>query len=260
MPLDTKNLLAGGEEMELTDDNVREYNEKILPALKNKEPLYSVVIRPRNYNVKRGENIEIDIYLTGLGIPDTHKLFFLFSSPNVIDTSRQGMVTSCIKLSKEKLNGKDMEVPVAGEKYIERHDIDSNGLTIRLPDGFFMPEPKFPAPNEKQLLMPDIMAEKAFMIEKEVKGEKNFDWYDPISISLKTLSKAKAGDYQINVTLTYAYQNIIKQASDKVEFHVTSWWDRNQCWIITLGLIIAFISLLVLTVTNIWFPISTARG
>jgi len=245
--------------MELTDDNVREYNEKILPALKNKEPLYSVVIRPRNYNVKGGDNIEIDIYLTGLGIPDTHKLFFLFSSPNVIDTSRQGIVTSCIKLSKEKLNGKDMEVPVAGEKYIERHDIDSNGLTIRLPDGFFMPEPKFPAPNEKQLLMPDIMAEKAFMIEKEVKGEKNFDWYDPISISLKTLSKAKPGDYEINTTLTYEYQNIIKQASNKVKFRITNWWDRNQWWVITSGSIIAFI-LLVLTVVNIWFPIGAARG
>ena len=228
-----------GEEMKLTDDNVREYHEKILPAVKNKEPLYSVVIRPRNYNVKGGDNIEVDIYLTGLGIPDKSKLYILCSSPNVIDTSSPGIGTSCIKLSIEKLNGKDMKVPVAGEEYVDHHEIDQNGLTFHSLEGLFLPVPKFPVTEEDQIRMHEIMAEK------------NFDGYDPISISLKTLKKAEPGDYEINVTLTYAYQNIIKQACDKVKFHITSWWDRNQRWVVTAGTIIA-LTLLVLTFLNIW--------
>jgi len=224
--------------MELTDDNVREYNEKILPALKNKEPLYSVVTRPRNYNIKRGDNIEIDIYLTGLGIPGTSKIFILFSSPNIIDTSSPGIATSCIKLSPEKLNGKDTIVPVAGgEECVERHELDPNGITFRQLESFFLPVPKFPVLNEERLLMPEVMAEK------------QSGGYDPISISLKTLKKAKPGDYEINVTLTYEYQNVIKQASDKVKFHITSWWDRKGWWVVAAGAISAFI-LLVLTFLN----------
>jgi len=233
--------------MELTDDNVIEYNKEILPSVKHKEPLYSVVTRPRKYNVKRGDNIEIDIYLTGLGVPDTSKLFILFSSPNIIDFSIPGIATTCVKYSPKKLNGKDTIIPVAGEKYVDRHEVDPNGLTFRSLEGFFLPVPKFPVTNEEQLLMPEVMAEK------------QFDGYDPISISLKTLSKAKPGDYEINTTLTYEYQNIIKQASNKVKFRITNWWDRNQWWVITSGSIIAFI-LLVLTVVNIWFPIGAARG
>ena len=74
-----------------------------------------------------------------------------------------------------------------------------------------------------------------------------------MSISLKTLMEAKSGDYNIDITLTYRYHNIVKQVSDEVEFHITNWWDRNQWWVITAGSIIAFI-LLVLTFINTLVP------
>ena len=81
----------------------------------------------------------------------------------------------------------------------------------------------------------------------QIVGERIHEGYHPISISLKTLKKAKSGDYEIDCTLTYKHREIVKQASDKVEFRITNWWDRHQGWIVTSGSIIAFI-LLVLTV------------
>ena len=225
--------------MELTDDNVIEYNEKILPLLKDTEPLYSIVPRVRNHDIKGGDNIEVDIYLTGLGIPDKGKIVLILSSPNIIDDSCPGISKSCIKLSQENLNGKDMIVPVCGKKYVEEHELDPNGFTFHLVKSYFLPLPNLPAPDTQQIHMPEVMAEK------------QSDGYDPISISLKTLEKAKAGDYEINVILTYTYQNIIKQASDKVKFHITNWWDRNGARVITVGTISTFI-LLVLTFLKIW--------
>ena len=225
--------------MEITDDDIIAYNDKILPLLKDKEPLYSIVARVRNHNIKSGDNVEVDIYLTGLGIPDASKLLFLLSSPNILDTSSPGITMSCIKLSLEKLDNKDMVFPVAGEQYVDRLKLDPNGLTYHLNKSYFLPLPESTVPNEEQLFMPDVMAEKQFA------------GYDPISASLETLKKAKPGDYEINVTLTYTYQNIVKQASDKVEFHITNWWDRNQGWVTTAGMIIAFI-LLMLTFLKIW--------
>jgi len=227
---------------ELSDKDVIEYNEKILPSVKDREPLYSIATRPRNYSVKRGDNVEIDIYLTGLGIPDEGKIFILFSSPNIIDVASKGVLTSCIQFSPKKLKGKDTITPVSGEKYVERFDLDPNGVTIHLNKGYFLPVPKLPIVSRGQPLMAEVMAEK------------QFDGYDPISVSLKTLSKAKSGDYKIDIALTYRYKSTLKQASKTVDFRITSWWDRNQWWILTAGAIIALISLILLAI-NIFLPI-----
>jgi hypothetical protein len=69
------------------------------------------------------------------------------------------------------------------------------------------------------------------------------------------LKKAKSGDYKIDLTLNYKHENILKQATNTVEFRITNWWDRHQWWIITSGSIIAFI-VLMLTALNIFGLIS----
>jgi hypothetical protein len=226
-----------GEDTKLTKNDIIEYNEKMLPPLKDMEPIYSIVTRARNYNIKGGDSIEIDIYLTGLGIPETNKLVLLWSSPNIIDASSPGVATYCIREAHVKLNGKDMTAPVAGEEYIQHSELDPNGIMFHLSRGYFLPVPKYKHPQIPQIV-----------------GERIHKGYPPMSISLKTLKEAKSGDYKIDLTLTYSYKKTIKQTSDKVEFRITSWWDRHQWWILTAGSIIAFI-LLMLTVVNIWFPI-----
>jgi len=220
----------------LSNDDIKEYNDKILSYVNNIEPAYLVTARAITYNIKGGQNINIEIYLTGLGIPEANKLVLLWSSPNIIDQNSPGAATVCIKAVTKKLNNKNMMAPVAGKEFIEQHELDWGGVTIGLSKGNFLPYPIFPVPDGYELT-PQVMAERA------PHGNA------PIAISLKTLKKAKPGDYEIDVTLTYRYQNVIKQASDNAKFHITSWWDRNQWWIVTLGSIIALV-LLVLTVIN----------
>ena len=147
---------------ELSDKDVIEYNLQVLPTVKDIEPTYSIVARARNYSIRGGDNIEIDIYLTGLGIPEENKLVLLWSSPNIIDTSSKGVLTSCIKFSPAKLKGKDTIVPVSGKSYVDHFDLDPNGVTVHLNNGYFLPVPKFSVSNGKQALMAEMMAEKQF--------------------------------------------------------------------------------------------------
>jgi len=233
--------------MELSDEYVIDYNEKLLVTLKAKEPCYSIIARSRKYNISPGNRIEIDIYITGLGIPDNNKLYAVFSSPDVIDNSIMGTLKSCIKLGLDKLKDKDTIFPLSGNKYFETHELDTNGTTIHLNKGYFLPVPKSAKPvgseeklgSEGQDFMEVIMAEK------------QFDGYDPISLSLPTLKTAKSGDYEIYFTLTYEYQNVIKQASHKTQFHITSWWDRNQAKVVIASAIVAVAAFVLLALTYV---------
>lgn len=218
----------------LTNNDIIEYKRKVLPKVKDMEPIYSIVTRARNYNIKGGESIEIEIYLTGSGIPQANKLVLVWSSPNVIDASSPGIATTIIKGYPTKVNGEDITVPLATEEE-QRIELSPDGIIFELPEAFFLPVPK-----GEERLIPQIMAER------------NFAGYPPLSISLKTLNKAKSGDYKIDIALTYRYQNIFKQASDKVEFRITNLWDRNHWWILPASVIIAFISLLVVAFFNTW--------
>jgi hypothetical protein len=134
----------------------------------------------------------------------------------------------------KKIGGKDMSFPLTDEESIHLK-LDATGTMLYLHEGFFMPWPILPSPEGAQSSLPINLAE----IDSQGRC--------PISISLRTLRKAKPGDYSVDFVFTYRRHNIVRQASDKIEFHITSWWDRNQWWIITAGSVIAFV-LLVLTV------------
>lgn len=222
-------------DIKLTKDDIIEYNLLLLPKVKDIEPNYSIVTRARNYDMKGGDSIEIDIYLTGLGIPEANKLILVWSSPNIIDASSPGVATYCIREPiLKKLNDKDMIVPVASDQLVDHVELGPAGVILNLLKAYFLPVPK-----SKEQFAPQVMAER------------NSAGYPPISISLKTLRKAKSGNYKIDIVLTYRYRKSVKQASDEVKFHITSWWDRNRAWVVTTGTVIAFV-LLVLTFLNIW--------
>jgi hypothetical protein len=223
----------------LSEDDIIKYNEEILPHINNIEPAYSLIARSKDYNIKGGQYINIEIYLTGLGIPEANKLVLIWSSPNIIDNASPGFHADCIIEAKKIIKGRNLIVPIASSEFIEKHELGKIGIMFNLPKAFFLPVPQFPIQKDDELLSPQIMSER------------NTEGYPPISLSLKTLKTAEAGNYEINATLTYRYKEILKQTSDKVKFRVTNWWDRNQWWVITTGTIIAFSTFFLLIATSI---------
>jgi hypothetical protein len=207
-------------------DDIIKYNLEVLPQVQDIEPVYSIVARAGNHDIKPGDNIDIEIYLTGLGIPDTNKVVLLWASPNIIDPSSPGYFTYCIREWNGKIKGKDMIFPVASKELLIQEEVSPIGIELRLHKGFFLP-----IPDRERRDIPAVMAER------------NWEGDPPISVSLKTLRNAQSGDASIDVAFTYTRGKIVKQASCKVEFKVTSRWDRNQWWILTVGVIAAVASL-----------------
>lgn len=227
------------EKTEFTKDDIIKYNTEIMPSVQSVEPIYSIVARARSHRIKGGDDIAIDIHLTGIGIPDANKFIFLWSSPNVIDSSKGGDCTYCTSVFDGKIEGKDVTFPLAGEDFSKHLKLDATGTMLHLHKGYFLPWPMFPLPKGVQPDLPIIVA------ERDSKSR------CPISISLKTLRTADPGDYTVDLVFTYKHHNIAKQASARVDFHITSWWDRNQWWIITGGSVIAFILLMLTVIINI---------
>ncbi len=232
--------LSGGQAI---DPQIIEYNDRTLPALKGKEPQYTVVSRIRSYNINPGENIELDIYFTGAGIPDASKLYLGWLSPNVISPENTGKATWCIQLADIQYENRDFIFPATGGGYCLSHDLAPNGVTITLNKAFFLPSRESPPPEDVETFMPQVVAERSH------------EGHHPISVILKTRRNAKCGDYRIDIVLTYSYGNAVRQACDKVEYHVTDWWDRNQGWITVAGTVIAFI-VLILTAIGTWVMVA----
>ena len=164
----------------LSDADIIKYNNEVLPKVKGLEPAYSIIARARSHDIQGGDSIDIDIYLTGQGIPDSSKLVFLWSSPDVVDASNPGTAKYCIRDVTIKINGQNMIVPVAGPPFVDQHELDINGLILHLTRGYFLPKPGY---HDKD--MPAITSERCH------------SGCHPVSISLNTLSGAKPGDYEI---------------------------------------------------------------
>ena len=227
---------AGGQPI---DPQIIEYNDRTLPALKDKEPQYTVVSRLRRSQIKPGGDIEVDIYFTGAGIPDASKLYLGWLAPDVISAKDTGQATWCIQLSDIQYETRDLMFPATGGGYCLSHELAPNGVTISLNKAFFMPSLESSQPEDDDSYMPQVVAERSH------------DGHHPFSVSLKTLKNARRGDYRIDIVLTYSRGNTVKQACDKVEYHVTDWWDRNQGWVTAAGTAIAFI-VLILTAIGTW--------
>jgi len=227
------------EKTDFTKEDIVKYNTEILPRVQSLEPAYSIIARARSHRIKGGDDIKIDIHLTGIGIPDVNKFIFLWSSTNIIDSSKEGDCAYGTSVFDGKIGGKDVTFPLAGEAFSVHLKLDATGTMLHLHKGYFLPWPMLPPPKGTQPDLPIIVA------ERDSQGR------CPISISLKTLKTAEPGDYTVDLVFTYKHHNIVKQASDKVDFHITSWWDRNQSWIITAGSVTAFILLILTVIINI---------
>jgi len=181
---------------------------------------YSIIPRLRTPAVDPGKQIEIEVYLGGYGTPKRNKLHVAYSSPYVISEENSGELVSSIKCSKDKKTGEVQ--PVGGKDYLDHHECDKIGVTVVLNEGNFLPV----AESSSQGDFPQVMSELSH------------DGYPPMLIRLNTAKKARAGDYDIYLSLTYGDQQQMLQDQKRVTFHVNSWWDRRKVPVTIVGIIL----------------------
>ncbi len=79
---------------------------------------------------------------------------------------------------------------------------------------------------------------------KQILTESEFGGLPPLLITLNTSKTAHFGDYDVTFAFTYSNGQDLFQDYQTAQFHITSWWERNEWWVSGSGAIVALASLL----------------
>ncbi len=201
--------------------------------------IYSIVTRNRTPKVKPGGKVEIEVFLSGYGMPKKNKLNIQYSSPYIINKEDSGNLSSVIAFYNDNNTGEAK--PVSGKKYKKGHKLDHIGACVIINKGYFLKVPR--EPREGEVAKSEI---------NRVMSENSWDNEPPLLLSLNISRDAPPGDYDITFILTYGDEQNLLQDYKSVPFHITSWWERNQGWIGFVGVTIALISLLISAVGRLF--------
>jgi len=202
--------------------------------------IYSLVTRNRTPKLAPGKPVEIEVFLSGHGIPIKNKLQITWSSPYIVDKGNPGNLRYCIKCFTDPKTG--LEHCLTGSRYIDGWGLTLTDLTVTLNRGFFLEVVAVPAeretgPKDKEVKFPEFGI-------KPVASEKTFDGNPPLLLVLNTTQDAPSGNYDVTFVFTYGNDQKLQQDYRTVPFHITSWWERNQGWVAILGTAVALGSLL----------------
>ncbi|KPK23072.1 MAG: hypothetical protein AMJ70_04400 [Dehalococcoidia bacterium SG8_51_3] len=204
----------------------------------NTEPSYSLIIRNRTPSVKADEMVEIEGYLSGYGFPQYNKLVIQWSSPYVVDRNNPGSFITNVSLA---INSETKEIVgvATGRNYIDAKPVDQTGITLLLHKGFFMTNPNEEPNPEVDYKLPQIVSELAW------------DGQSPLFLRMNTSQQSSAGDYDVSFIFTYGNERLLKQGFKTVSFHILSWWERNEWWVVLSAGIIALVSLILSTIFSV---------
>jgi len=203
--------------------------------------IYSIVTRNRSPRVNPGGKVEIEIFLSGHGVPDKNKLNIQWSSPYIINKKDPGNVILCLGSIDDKTGkpSKTLELP---------RPIDKIGMIISLNKLVFKEMPSLARKGDKEAIETELRPVVSEYAWNETTG--GFD--PPILLKVNIAEDVPQGDYDISFTFTYGNEQNLSQDHKSVQFHITSWWERNQGWVTPIGVSIAFISLLIATIGIIY--------
>ncbi len=227
------------------------------------EPNWEVVPRVKHHTLDKGEELEIQLYYCGYGIPDWAKVSFypplgLFKSRPHPQTGWEGFGTLNVEhsISTGVPPGVDEHNIPAGTRMIATKDIypipiDEYGSSSAVPLAVFFPLLIAPKPDAD----PVVDWGKRVVGEVDV-AESNPTGPDlhrpPTRITAIISQSADPGDYSIPIILTYSAGGRIKSSTSRLEFHLKSFWER--AWFQTVVGISAGIAIAAAVITVLeWF-------
>ncbi len=191
---------------------------------KSPPSVYSLISRNRTPRLNPGGAIEIEIYLSGYGVPDKNKLVVQLSSPYIIDEDSPGKATLYKRHSTKRPIGNN--IPLETLEF----NISNIGVTMRLDTIYFAEV----AQTVPECGLKNVYGEGVWGSERK----------PPIYLQINTSKKARPGNYEIALVFTYKTGTDSRQDCKAVPVHITSWIERYQ-WLIYLGVGVAFASLVI---------------
>lgn len=186
---------------------------------------FKINLIPKITIVDPGDQIEIEIFLSGYGKIARNKLR-IFYSPDLIDEKNPGVIESCIASARDK-TGKFLQ-PVSGEKYLTSYDLKGDGVYIILEEGNFADYPQ-------------IKGIPSFGYTP-IMSEYKWGSHPPLLLTINTSEKAPSGDYEVFVIFTYSDGTDVSTEKTSIPIHVRSSIERHQWKIAITGIITAITS------------------
>jgi len=175
-------------------------------------------------NIKKGDSIEIEIFIGGKGSLTHNKMIISFPK-SLIDENNPGFIEHCIGIDQ---NGK----PVTGESFLERMEKEGKETKTELTVNgayYLMNEANFLENIERPSELNSI---------PRLLAEMRHDGLPPMFMKLNSSKKTPSGDYEINFNFTYIDDNNIYLDKKTIKIHV-----KNKLEIYGIyGLILSFVA------------------
>ena len=195
------------------------------------DPKYKIVANNQTQRINPGDDIIIEVYVSGYGTVDESKLHVQHSHPNIVAENPQEITYSIVGSQNSPVTGSDHAWTVPEE------DLSPTGFTVELPASFFV------ADQDSSLGLDRVLSEKSH------------DNKAPIEIILHTQSSCRRTDYNIDMTMTYRHRTQLQQDQKTVRVHVNTFREQYQRWLIIPGLITAIAALdklKILELSTVW--------
>lgn len=202
------------------------------------EPNWEIAPRVKRHTLDVGDELEIQLYYCGFGVPDWAKVSFfpprgLFKSRPHPQTGWEGFGTIIAEhsISTGIPPGIDAHNIPSGTRMIAMKDvysvpIDEYGMSFAVQLALFFPLLISPSPGAD----PVVDWGRRVVGEVDV-AEPNPSGPDvhrpPTRITAIISESADSGDYSIPFTLTYSVGGKIRSSTSRLEFHVKSFWERG---------------------------------
>lgn len=194
-------------------------------------PVYEIVPVLETTSISPGEEIKLNLYLTGKGMPTKSKVSVNYAGIPV-DTSRNGRVEFSIHAG---VSGEDFAT-VSGENFVSETsfpDHEIGAFVTGLNPLYFTDNPEAKEELQEYHFSPT-------MAETEHGG------VPPIKIIIPTRESIDPGTYKITSSLVYERNDVTPSVTKQaVEVEVQDWVDRNRRQLRKAAIAIASIAVLV---------------
>lgn len=202
----------GQERLEEWDGSEQPVSDKVSALLDTHgqiEPQYTLVPINRTPSVDPGDSIVIDLYLSGVGMIQNHKLH-LTNSHIKLQEDRPGSVTTPFV----ETDSGDLLVGQTAMEHEKptQFPLNRTGHTMGLPVTFFFETPDYNSTYPR------------------IFSEVDVDSYPPIRIEMNTSAEIAPGDYNLTFVYTYGTEVFSKQDRRSVSIHVNNHREQLEPW------------------------------
>lgn len=221
-----------------SNDGETDFGDQLLRVAQQHRPSYRVIPVLNTPEISGGDDIVIEIYLSGYGVPEKAKLHVVYSGIEVSKSASTTMLTAgASEINSTDENGNEVVFRGGGEA-TGTENLEKSHL-IFIPDlPLFYPTDAVFGENSTGFTAPPSHSELEYPGDNEADS-----MISPITLTIPTRSDHTPGDYNIELTLTTTdkHKNVYT-TKETVSVRVQDWVERNNKKLRAIAVFLAIVT------------------